>query len=69
MAKPGIRIGTPLTRTVTRPYARFSEDAYVPDWDRIPGMSQHAMRVTLKSPPSFSDDEDHPPAKSNHPKF
>ena len=64
-----MKIVDPLVRTVRKPYARFPEDGYVPGWDKIPGMSQHAMRTSLKDRPKFEDESDHPPMKSNHPKF
>ncbi len=63
-----IRVGTPLTRTVKEPYAKWPQDAYTPDWDRIPGMSQHSMRVSMKDRPDFDADSNHPPVVSNKPK-
>ncbi len=64
-----IKILDPLVRTVKAPYARMSTDGFVPGWDKIPGMSQHAMRDSLDDRPKFEDENNHPPVKSNHPKF
>lgn len=68
MKKRGMNITMPLTRTVKAPYDRSATDAFVPDWDRVPGMGQHAMRVSLKDRPTSEPDDNHPPIKSNHPK-
>ena len=63
-----IRVVDPLVRTVKQPYARFPEDGMVPGWDKIPGMSQHAARVSLKDRPSFETRDDHPAVPDKHPK-
>lgn len=74
MARRGgkaIKVATPLIRTVKEPYADMPTDGFVPGWDDVPGMMQHAQRISLAQPqtrPYGGTDSNHPPRKSNHPK-
>ncbi len=54
--KKAVEIVTPLVRTVKQPYVDFRKDSVVPDWDAVPGVSQHATRVVRGSPPRGSGD-------------
>ena len=74
MARKGgspIKVVTPLIRTVKPPYQDWPVDSVVPGWDDIPGMSQHARRISMSEQPTKpygGTDSNHPPRKSNHPR-
>ena len=70
-SKSPIKIITSLERTVKPPYKDYPVDAVVPGWDAIPGMAQHAQRISAAQPmrsKNMGHDPDHPSAPSNHPK-
>lgn len=66
--KKAIKVITPLTRTVKAPYSDWGRDSVVPGWDDIPGVAQHASRVTRDHPPKVDGSADNPVMKSDHPK-
>lgn len=65
--KDPIKVVTPLVRTVKQPYTSWKDSA-VPDWDKIPGVSQHASRVSIGCGPTADGGDPNKPVKSNHPK-
>lgn len=72
MARKPIKIITPLVRTVKPPYRDMPVDGFVPGWDAEPGTMQHAKRISIAEPgnrPYEGHDSNHPPRKSDHPKY
>lgn len=62
-----IKVVTPLVRTVKQPYTSWKDSA-VPGWDKIPGVAQHASRVSVGNEPVADGSDPNKPMKSNHPK-
>ncbi len=67
-SKKAITVVTPLVRTVKKPYTDWREDAVVPGWDDIPGVTQHASRVTAGHRPKADGSTDNPVIKTKPPK-